>query len=154
MKENSKTTCITAWEHTPSRMALCTQATFIRTSKKKSIFCTIHSFPQELQHLFMIILKRCGFIGAQQFKLAFFYSQNTAARLQLNISKAIRGFFHLNMTNPYIYCGRPGLNCLKAPVIFLLLLPVVTVFYILNPNIHNIYFNLPLSAFKVFFSGT
>lgn len=34
MKENSKTTCTTAQEHTPSRMVLCVKVTFIITGKK------------------------------------------------------------------------------------------------------------------------
>lgn len=35
MKENSKTTCTTAQEHTPSQMVLCVKVTFIITGKKK-----------------------------------------------------------------------------------------------------------------------
>lgn len=41
MKENSKTTCTTAREHTPSQTAVLTRVTFRRTGEKKeSIFGT------------------------------------------------------------------------------------------------------------------
>lgn len=36
MKENSKTTCTTAQEHTPSQMVLCVKVTFIITGKKNA----------------------------------------------------------------------------------------------------------------------
>lgn len=45
MKENSKTTCTTAREHTPSQTALLTKVTFMRTGKKQAIFGTCCAIP-------------------------------------------------------------------------------------------------------------